>query len=524
MNIVFAFADDWGKYANIYNEIDNLDDINSLLKTPNINRIAHEGVSFTNAFVPAPSCTPCRSSVCSGQYFWQTGLGAILVGAHWDTDIPTYPLELEKNGYHIGYTYKVWSPGDNADAPYGGIRNCYTRNTEKFTRLGEFNRFSFRAMEKIEELGFDVETAKSAMLVDVRDNFNDFIKANTDNKPFCYWWGPTNTHRDWLRGSGKELWGIEPDDLKGKLPKCLPDVHEVREDFADYLGEVQAFDAGIGVLIDELEKLSELDNTLFVISGDHGIPGMPRGKCNLYNLGCEVALFARFPKLIKENRIVEDFVNIMDLAPTFLDVAGVNIPEQMTAKSILPLLKSDKNGIIDKKRDFIVTGRERHADIARDGNLPYPQRAIRTKDYLYIYNFEPDRWPVGDPKGLQDPSYQIDFDELRLQSSAAFNDMDASPTKAWLIWHRNEEAYKNYYSLAFDKRPKEELYILNNDKDTVLNVAQNEKYANVKKELNERLFKILHEQNDPRVIDEDCRFEHLPYTSVRIIKKKQNKG
>ena len=98
-NIVFLFADDWGRYASAYREFGDLNSINHVIETPNFDRIASEGAIFTNAHVPAPSCTPCRSSILSGTYFWETGLGAILEGSYWDNSIPTYPLMLEKKGY-----------------------------------------------------------------------------------------------------------------------------------------------------------------------------------------------------------------------------------------------------------------------------------------------------------------------------------------------------------------------------------------------------------------------------------------
>jgi len=286
-NIVFAFADDWGRYAGAYAPHEGPQSLNALIQTPNFDRVAREGVIFTNAFVPAPSCTPCRSSVLSGRYFWNTGLGAILQGAVWDSSIPSYPLLLEEAGYHIGHTYKVWSPGTPRDEPYGAER---TRYAPAGTRFGQF---SFVATEHTPELG--VDGAKQLLLDETRQNFDAFLDARPDGKPFCYWWGPTNTHRKWVRGSGKELWGLEPDDLKGRLPAFLPDVHEIREDVCDYLGECQAFDAGLGVVLDRLEEIGELDNTLIVVSGDHGIPGMPRGKCNLYDIGSEVALAAHGP-------------------------------------------------------------------------------------------------------------------------------------------------------------------------------------------------------------------------------------
>ena len=110
-NVVFFFADDWGRYASAYRKFQGDNTVNQIVNTPNFDRIAAEGAIFNNAHVPVPSCTPCRSSILSGTYFWETGLGAILEGARWDESIPTYPLMLEDKGYHIGYTYKVWSPG-----------------------------------------------------------------------------------------------------------------------------------------------------------------------------------------------------------------------------------------------------------------------------------------------------------------------------------------------------------------------------------------------------------------------------
>ena len=503
-NILFAFADDWGRYASAYRRIEGPQSLNQLIDTPNFDRIAREGALFTNAFVPAPSCTPCRSSILSGQYFWQTGLGAILQGAIWDESIPTYPLELEKAGYHIGYTYKVWSPGKAANAPYGADRTRYE------SAGTNYRGFSHWVTRHADELG--VEGAKRALLNETRDNFNSFLDARPQNTPFCYWWGPTNTHRSWERGSGKALWGLEPDDLKGRLPDFLPDVHDIREDVADYLGECQAVDAGLGVLIQRLEEIGELDNTLIVVSGDHGIPGFPRGKCNLYDIGCEVTLAARWPNNIPAGRTVEDFVNLMDLAPTFLEAAGADIPNTMTGKSLLPVLKSDQSGLIDPNRTFVITGRERHVGTAREGQLPYPQRAIRTSDFLYIHNFAPDRWPMGDPQGLDDLHAEAPAaEELMGKTFIAYPDMDASPTKSYMIHHRAEQDVQELFEIGFGKRPQEELYDLRVDPHYMNNIADDPEYDPIRKELSTKLMQILREQSDPRLVESPCRFEHAPY-------------
>src|SRR2546421_4601907 len=119
-NILFCFADDWGRYASCYAAIDGKPSLNDCVKTPNVDRLAREGVLFRNAFVNAPSCTPCRSSLLSGRYFFSTGRAAILQGAVWDAAIPSWPLLLRDAGYFLGKAFKVWSPGTPVDAPFGG--------------------------------------------------------------------------------------------------------------------------------------------------------------------------------------------------------------------------------------------------------------------------------------------------------------------------------------------------------------------------------------------------------------------
>ncbi|MCG8650279.1 MAG: sulfatase [Pirellulales bacterium] len=510
-HIVMAFADDWGKYASAYGKLEP-GGINDVVSTPHFDQVAEEGVLFTRAYVSAPSCTPCRSSLLSGQHFWRCNRASILQGAIWDFSIPSYPLLLESGGYRIGHTYKVWSPGTPRNAPHGGAERAFNRAGSRF------NGFSQTAMKDR-----DRQRGKAKLLEEVRQNVRSFLDPDNDgtidgDQPFCYWFGPTNTHRKWIAGSGKALWKIDPDDLKGKLPPFLPDVPIVREDFADYLGEVQAFDAGLGVLIEELKRVGAYENTILVVSGDHGIPGISRGKCNLYDLGTSVPLAIRWPAGINTaGRVVDDFVSLPDLAPTFLELAGVEIPDTMIARSLVEILRSDRQGQVDPQRDAVFTGRERHVAAARSGGKPYPQRAIRTDQYLYIINFEPGRWPMGTGPGFGGPAAEMpDLVSLRENTFAAFGDLDASPTKAWIVQHRNEDPES--FDYAVGRRPRRELYDLKADPHCMKNLAGTSSHAEVRNRLHRRLMKELRTTGDPRV-SEDVIFENPPFTDVSRRKK-----
>ena len=505
-NIFFFFADDWGRYAGIYS---GENPVNTTIQTPSIDRLGQEGIRFTNAHVNAPSCTPCRSALFSGQYFYRTGRGAILRPAIWDETIPVFPLLLEQSGYRIGFTYKAWGPGANPDAPFGAART-------RFSKAGNrFNRFSHVVTEMVAK-GKDREAAKEELYAECLKNFEAFLEAGKKSpeeaaKPFLYYFGPTNTHRTWEKGSGKALWDLNPDDLQGKMPKFLPDVPEIREDFCDYLGEVLALDVVLERFLKKLEEMGELDNTVIVMSGDHGIPGFPRAKCNLYDIGTGVPLLVRWGDKVKGGRTVNDFVNLMDLAPTFLEIAGEPVPDCMTGRSILPLVLSDKEGQIDPNRDYVVTGRERHVEQARADLTPYPQRAFRTESFLYIRNFHPERWPMGNPYhwdsgDLANVKNQIDND-----TRFTFADMDHGPTRTWLVLNGERPEWQKYWDYAFAKRPGEELYDLRNDPDCLVNVAENPEYAETRTRLSERLMQVLISTGDPRVTGDGKHFEQSPY-------------
>eukprot|EP00933_Yihiella_yeosuensis_P005944 TRINITY_DN110570_c0_g1_i1.p1 TRINITY_DN110570_c0_g1~~TRINITY_DN110570_c0_g1_i1.p1 ORF type:complete len:546 (-),score=78.24 TRINITY_DN110570_c0_g1_i1:99-1736(-) len=516
-NIIFAFGEDWGRFASTYGRQSAPCRLSEVISTPNFDRIASEGALFLNARAPAPGCNPCRSSVMSGRYFWQTGLGAIEQGTEWDASIATFPLELEKSGYFLGYTYE----GDfgKTNRRIGDDRTAFNFAGHNF---GDFSRW-------VSKSTLPVKAAKQELGTEVRRNFCSFLDAaakSLPDQPFCYCWGPTTTHRGggWQPGSGKALWGIDPDQLSGRLPAFLPDVPEVRQDMSDYLGECCAMDYGLGILIAELEARGQLDRTLIVVSGDHGPPGFPRGKANVYDFGAQVALAVRWPGTVSPGRVVHDFVNTMDLAPTLCEIGGVTLPSGMTAKSLLPILQSPKSGQIEDSRDFAICGLERHVSISREGFLPFPVRSLRTSNFLYILNFEPDRWPMGDPYGLDDLSVKVDdVERISRDTMLIFPDCDASPTKAWIIRHRNDAAATLFFQIAFGKRPREELYDLSKDADCMRNVASDPLYAGHRQRLESRLMSLLQGQQDPRATEKPCRYDQAPFAEL-IDKYKTDKG
>lgn len=500
-NILFVFADDWGRCAGAYAKVEGPGSFNDVAHTPNFDRVAKEGVLFKRAYVSAPSCTPCRSALLSGQHFWRAGRASILQGAVWDGSLPSFPLLLRESGYHIGETYKVWSPGRPVDAPFDAPRHSYEKAG------GRFNQFSENVTRMV-AAGKPLEAAKQELFGEVERNFAAFLADRKEGQPFLYWFGPTNVHRKWQKGSGKALWGLEPDSLKGKMPAFLPDVPEVREDFADYLGEVQAFDAALGLLMAKLEAIGELENTLIVVSGDHGPPGFPHGKCNLYDFGTGVSLAIRGPST-KGGRVVDDFTSLTDLAPTFLELAGVSRPESMTGRSLVPILASDRSGQIDPARDAVFTGRERHVENARADYMPYPQRAVRVGDFLYIINFRPERFPLGDHYGL-DSATPPTAAQITEDTRATIPDEDAGPTKAWLVGVRNDPKWRDFFEHVYGRRPREELYDLRKDPFEMSNVATDPAYAATRVELEERLLTELKRTGDPRLQDDGKFFETAP--------------
>jgi arylsulfatase A-like enzyme len=420
-----------------------------VVKTPNIDHLAQQGIRFTNAFCSAPSCTPARASMLTGQDIWRLEEGANLWGTL-PSKFQVYTELLEKEGYLVGIQGKGWGPGN------------------------------------YEVGGWDHNPGGESY-----DSFNEFYNQREEGQPFSYWFSSRNPHRPYDVDANEE--GIDKESIQ--VPGYLPESDSVRGDMADYYAEIQEFDREIGSFLQLLKETGEMENTLIIVCSDNGWQ-MPRGLANLYEFGTKIPLIITMPESFMGDRVVDDFVSLNDLAPTFLELAEIEVPQEMTAKSLVNILESDKNGIIEPDRDFMVTARERHAFV-RQGGAGYGGRSIITNDFLYIRNFEPEQWPAGDP-----PLYgDVDAHMLHYPS----------PTKEYLLDNREKPEVNELFNLAFGKRPAEELYDLQKDPDQMSNLANDPDYQQTKEILAEKLYGYLNKTDDPRVVGGEMKWLGAEY-------------
>ena len=230
----------------------------------------------------------------------------------------------------------------------------------------------------------------------------------------------------------------------------------------------------------KLESIGELDNTIIVVSGDNGMP-FPRAKATLYDLGTRVPLAVRWGRKAKGGRTVDDFATLCDLAPTFLEIAGLDPVAEMTGRSLLPVLLDG-----ERQRDFVLTGMEQHV-------YPNPSRALRTADHLYIRNFKPEAWRTGEVEG-KNPTYDFAEQPWPTEPGAFSFNIDPSPSKQVLRLDRETAEARR----VFAQRPPEELYDVRADPDQLHNLAGEAAHATTLSRLRERLAAELRASGDPR--------------------------
>lgn len=455
------------------------------IKTPAFDRIANEGVYFTHAITASPGCSPSRAALLTGRYCWQLEEAGTHASS-FSTKYVTYPDLLEAAGYFVGFTGKGWAPGDFKAS--GRMRNPAGPE------------FAERTMEAPEGISPN----------DYAANFEDFLKARTPGKPFCFWYGGKEPHRVYKDGIGLEQ-GKHLEDVT--LPAFLPDVPEIRSDILDYCAEIEWFDAHLARMIAMLEAAGELDNTIIVVTSDNGM-SFPRGKANVYEAGIRMPLAIRWGGKVPGGRTIDDLISLTDLAPTFLEAAGVVHPgaagnaPPMVGRSMLGLLTGDAKGLVTPFHDAVYSARERHSS-SRYNSMGYPQRGIRTADYLLVRNYHPERWPAGDPQKYGTGKKPDDLSKLG-PMHGAYHDIDAGPSLTCLVEGHNDPAIRKYLDLAVAKRPGLELYAVKSDPDCLENLAENPGYGKVRAELEEKLDRFLQETGDPRATGNGEIFETYP--------------
>ena len=470
-NILFAIADDQSfPYTSAYGT--------KGVHTPAFDEVAKKGVLFTNAFVGAPQCSPSRAAILTGKNIWQLE-EAGTHSSYFPKKLLVFTDLLEKTGYQIGFTGKPWAPGNWQNSGW-------TRNP-----VGpEYNSAKF-----------SVVPTSGISKTDYFENFKEFYSKKGSETPFFFWYGGQEPHREYEDGSGLKA-GKKLSDAV--TPPFLPDVDLVKSDVLDYILEIEWFDAQLGKMLQFLRDKGELENTIIVVTADNGMP-FPSAKANLQEYGTHVPLAICWPEKIKGERVVNDLVGLIDLAPTFLEFGGNSAPPPMTGKSLSKILLSKEDKTVDSSRKYILTGRERHTH-ARPDNLGYPARAIRTDDYLFILNFKPDRWPAGDPVS-ETLKVEINADNEKTLWPG-YHDIDNSPTKIMLIENRGK--YPEQFKLGYEKRPSEELYSIKNDPGCLKNLAGDPKFQIIKNELRKTLENELKAQGDPRMTGNGDVFESYP--------------
>jgi hypothetical protein len=464
-NILFAIADDWGLHAGAYGT--------TWVKTPSFDRIAREGLLFANAYTPVAKCAPSRAIVLTGRHAWQNEEAGNHL-AYFPAKLKSWPEALRDNGWHMGITGKGWGPGIANDAS-GKPRQIAGR---------PFNQRKARP------------PATGMGNNDYAANFVDFLDAAPKDAPWCFWFGCTEPHRGYEFQSGVSKGGKKLADIT-KVPNYWPDEEIVRHDMLDYAFEVEHADNHLGRMLAELQKRGLLDNTLIIVTSDHGMP-FPRVKGYGYHDSNHIPLAVRWPAGVKRpGRVIDDFVDFTDIAATLLDYAGLTAKESgmlpHTGKSWRPILESDKSGHIVPERDHVLIGKER-TDVGRPLNWGYPIRGIVTHAHLYLRNYEPTRWPAGNPE-------------------TGYLDTDGSPTKTLILELGRKNRTDRFWQLNFGLRPADELYDLSADADCAHNLAAESEHREQLAKLRQRMEAELKAQGDPRMFGRGQIFDQYKPTS-----------
>ena len=464
-NILFAIADDWGAHAGAYGT--------PWIATPAFDRVAREGLLFKRAYTPMAKCAPSRACIITGRNTWQLEDAANHI-CYFPVKFKSWCEALTEHGWFVGHTNKGWAPGVANDV--NGKPRLLTgvafnkRRTEPLTKEMSNNNYA--------------------------ENFSDFLDAAPKDTPWCFWYGGAEPHRPYEFGSGVAKGGKKLGDID-HVPAFWPDTDTVRNDMLDYAFAVEHYDEHLDRMLRQLERRGLLHNTLVVVTSDHGMP-FPRSKGNAYEIANHVPLAIRWPAgILKPGRVVDDFVSFVDLAPTFIEVAQMKWSESGMAespgRSLTEIFRSEKSGRIIPARDHVLIGKER-TDIGRPHDWGYPTRGIIKDGWIYLRNFEPARWPAGNPE-------------------TGYLDCDAGATKSFILDAHRKNPADASWSLCFGLRAADELYHLTTDPDAMNNLAGKPQGTAVESALREQLMAELRAQGDPRMDGKGSIFDEYPHAN-----------
>ncbi|HDO41737.1 MAG TPA: sulfatase [Candidatus Bathyarchaeota archaeon] len=324
MNVIMIISHDTGKHLGCYGK---------RVETPNLNKIAKDGVIFTNFFCTAPQCSPSRASLLTGRYPHNHGLiGLTHRGFRLNRDeILLLPI-LAGNGYltcFFGFQHESTNP--------------YALGYQK------------------------VFKPKTNSCIDVVPVLLDFLR-NKPKSPFFLMVGFSETHRPFPRYEGP-VEKIEP------LP-YLPDEPDVRKDVEGLNMLIRRMDKSVGLILNAIEELGLDENTLLIYTTDHGI-AFPGAKATLFDPGIEIALLMRGPEPFQGGKKIDALLSNIDLMPTILEICGAPVPSSVQGKSVLSLLRGEKTKL-HQEIYFELT-----YHVAYD-----PMRGVRDERYKYIRSFE----------------------------------------------------------------------------------------------------------------------------------------
>jgi len=392
-NFVIIIADDIG-----WNDLGCYG--NPVVKSPNIDRLADEGIKFTNVYLTASSCSPSRCSIITGRYPHNTG------AAELHTPLPagmtTFPGELKRNGYYTASAGK-WHLGPNPKADFDLV-------VEKGNGDGG------------------------------EDQWVRVLNERPKNKPFFMWFAAFDAHRDWQ--ADPQAAPHNPNDVV--VPPYLVDAPGTRTDMAAYYDEIQRFDRFVGLVKEELRKQGALDNTLILIMSDNGRP-FPRAKTRVYDSGMKTPFIVSWPKAVKSHATSDALMSVIDIAPTFLELANVTLAKSFQGISFVKVIENPAA----EHRNYVFAEHNWHDYEAHE-------RMVRDKYFMYVVNNRPQFPNQGPADSNKSPSYE-DLKNLRDggKLSAAQADVFMAP------------------------RPHEELFDCLKDPEQLMNIASNPAYASV---------------------------------------------